>query len=132
VNIQDTWLQILEEEEHKRFFASAKSEWINSELGCAWLKHIFDSETKENARTRWKFLILDSHGCHITMGFVEFREVYKFHLITYQPHSTHSLQPLDVENLRSLDLFPWLTANNWKQSYMPARASAHGMAGSYP
>jgi hypothetical protein len=45
---------------------------------------------------RWRLLILDGHGSHLTMEFINYCDDNKILLMTYPPHSTHSLQPLDV------------------------------------
>jgi hypothetical protein len=95
-NIQDTWLQDFNEEEHRCFFASSKTGWTNDELGFAWLRDVFDRETKEKARRRWRLLIMDSHGSHLTPTFLDFCLTNKIYVATFPPHSTHSLQPLDV------------------------------------
>jgi hypothetical protein len=95
-NIQDSWLQDFDPKLHTCFFASSPSGWTNDELGYAWLTTIFDRETKDKARRRWRLLILDGHGSHLTMKFIEYCNTNKILLMTYPPHSTHSLQPLDV------------------------------------
>lgn len=41
-------------------------------------------------------MILDGHGSHLTMEFINYCDDNKILLMTYPPHSTHSLQPLDV------------------------------------
>ncbi|CEL05785.1 hypothetical protein ASPCAL06900 [Aspergillus calidoustus] len=95
-NIQDSWLQDFDPELHSCFFASSASGWTNDELGYAWLTNIFDRETKDKARRRWRLLILDGHGSHLTMKFIDYCDTNRILLMTYPPHSTHSLQPLDV------------------------------------
>jgi hypothetical protein len=94
-NIQDSWLQDFDPKLHACFFASSPSGWTNDELGYAWLTNIFDRETKEKARRRWRLLILDGHGSHFTMKFIDYCDANRILLMTYPPHSTHSL-PLDV------------------------------------
>lgn len=95
-NIQDSWLQDFDPELHACFFTSSPSGWTNDNLGYRWLTDIFDRETKDKARRRWRLLILDSHGSHITMKFIEYCNNNKILLMTYPPYSTHSLQPIDV------------------------------------
>jgi hypothetical protein len=95
-DIQDTWLQDFDPQHHKVFFSSSTSGWTNDKLGFAWLTQIFDRETKDKARRRWRLLFLDGHGSHLTMKFFDYCDKNKIILVTYPPHSTHSLQPLDV------------------------------------
>ena len=94
--LQDTWLQDFQYETHSCFFTSSASGWTNDEIGLAWLRDIFDRETKAKARRRWRLLFLDGHGSHVTMKFLNYCEANKILLATYPPHSTHTLQPLDV------------------------------------
>ena len=95
-NIQDTWLQDFDPTVHKSFFASSPSGWTNNNLGLAWLKQVFDRETKAKARQSYRLLILDGHGSHVTMEFIQYCDKNKILLAIYPPHSTHTLQPLDV------------------------------------
>lgn len=94
--IQDGWLQDFNPQEHKAFFASSPTGWTNNELGIAWLKRCFQEETKKKAKRDYRLLILDGHGSHVTMEFIEFCDQNRILLAIYPPHSTHTLQPLDV------------------------------------
>jgi hypothetical protein len=40
--------------------------------------------------------IQDGHGSHVTMDFIEYCDKNRILLAVFPPHSTHSLQPLDV------------------------------------
>jgi hypothetical protein len=62
----------------------------------AWLEQLFDHFTKGKAQRKWQLLILDDHGSHLTMDFISFCNANKILLMVFSPHSTHSLQPLDV------------------------------------
>ena len=53
-------------------------------------------ETKTKARQSTRLLILNRHGSHITMAFIEYCDAHKIHLAILPPHSTHTLQPLNV------------------------------------
>jgi hypothetical protein len=57
---------------------------------------VFDRYTKAKARIHWRLLILDGHGSHVTREFIEFCDANRILLAILPPHSTHSLQPLDV------------------------------------
>ena len=94
-NLQDTWLQDLDAGSH-RCFVTSPSGWTNNGLGLAWLRDIFDRETKGKARRDRRLLFLDGHGSHVTMEFLNYCEQSKILAMTYPPHSTHTLQPLDV------------------------------------
>ena len=94
--LQDSWLQDFDVTKHNAFFASSPSGWTNNEIGVSWLKDVFDRETKAKARQSYRLLILDGHGSHVTMDFIEFCDANKILLAIFPPHSTHTLQPLDV------------------------------------
>ncbi|KAF2838465.1 DDE-domain-containing protein [Patellaria atrata CBS 101060] len=76
--IQDTWLEGYRPEEQE------------------WLETVFDRSTKTKAGRAWRLLIVDGHGSHINMPFLEYCISNKIILANYPPHSTHRLQPLDV------------------------------------
>jgi hypothetical protein len=39
---------------------------------------------------------MDGHGSHVTIEFIEYCDKARILLAIYPPHSTHTLQPLDV------------------------------------
>jgi hypothetical protein len=78
------------------FVSSSPSGWSNDELGLAWLQHVFDRYTKEKCRRRYRLLILDGHGSHVTEPFIDYCYQHRILLAVFPPHSTHRLQPLDV------------------------------------
>jgi hypothetical protein len=94
-SIQDTWLQALRPED-RVYISSSPSGWTNNDLGLSWLKQVFDRSTKEKAGRSYRLLILDGHGSHLTMDFIEYCDRNRILLAVYPPHSTHTLQPLDV------------------------------------
>jgi hypothetical protein len=57
---------------------------------------VFDRGTKAKARSSYRLLILDGHGSHASNDFIEYCYANKILLAIFPPHSTHSLQPLDV------------------------------------
>ena len=100
--IQDLWLQDFDPNAQSCFFASSPSGWTNNELGFQWLTQIFERETKAKAQRSWRLLILDSHGSYISMKFIDYCDSHRILLAIYPPHSTHTLQPLDVCLFRPL------------------------------
>jgi hypothetical protein len=100
--IQDSWLQAFNPDDHRVHFASSPSGWTNNELGLAWLKQVFDRSTKLKAGRGYRLLILDGHGSHLTMDFIEYCDRNRILLAIYPPHSTHTLQPLDVVMFKPL------------------------------
>jgi hypothetical protein len=103
--IQSSWVDDIEVGQHEVFIANSPSGWTNNDIGLAWLEQVFERSTAEKARRRWRLLIVDGHGSHLTPDFIDFCYTKKILLAVFPPHSTHTLQPLDVV------LFSPLSAN---------------------
>jgi hypothetical protein len=94
--LQSGWLQDVEPGKHPGFYATSRSGWTNNELGLAWLEQVFNRSTKTKARSSYRILILDGHGSRLTDDFIDYCNANKILLMVFPPHSTHSLQPLNV------------------------------------
>ena len=46
--------------------------------------------------TQWHLFIMDSHNSHMTANFIAFCMKYLINLLILFPHTSHLLQPLDV------------------------------------
>ena len=68
--------------------------YSNDEISLHWLKQHFHLHAKSVGRKR--LLILDGHGSHHTIEFIQFCEEYDIIPFSMPPHLTHILQPLDV------------------------------------
>jgi hypothetical protein len=95
-NIRDTWVDSILADNHQVFVTSSDSGWTNNDLGMAWLRDVFDRHTKEKCRRSYRLLILDGHGSHVTESFINYCDQNQILLAVFPPHSTHTLQPLDV------------------------------------
>ena len=95
-DIQSSWVQDIKARTHSVHVSSSPSGWTNNDLSLAWLEQVFDRYTKAKARRSYRLLILDGHGSHITMDFIKYCDQNKILLAILPPHSTHTLQPLDV------------------------------------
>ncbi|KAF2683601.1 DDE-domain-containing protein [Lentithecium fluviatile CBS 122367] len=100
--IQSAWVDEIRAGEHEVFITSSPSGWTNNDIGLAWLEQVFDRCTKEKARRSYRLLILDGHGSHITMDFIDYCDKHRILLAILPPHSTHTLQPLDVAMFKPL------------------------------
>ena len=101
-NIQDTWVEDVKVGEHMAFFGVSGSGWSNNGLGLAWLQQVFERFTAAKARRKYRLLLVDGHGSHLTEEFLEYCHRHKILLGIYPPHSTHTLQPLDVVMFKPL------------------------------
>lgn len=68
----------------------------------SWLQSLFDPQTSEKAKRGWRLLDLDGHGSRCTRDFLEWCHKRRILVAIYPPHSTHRLQPLDVNLFRPL------------------------------
>jgi hypothetical protein len=96
--LQQSWVANIKVAKHQAFFTSSASGWANNKLGLAWLEQIFNHYTKYKAHygKDWRLLILDGHSSHITSSFFEYCLHYCILVLVYPPHSTHTLQLLNV------------------------------------
>jgi hypothetical protein len=86
----------MDKAEHSVFTDVSPSGWTNDDVALSWVEQIFDRFTKRKCRRRYRLLIVDGHGSHLTMRFISFWDRNKIMIAVYPPHSTHTLQPLDV------------------------------------
>jgi hypothetical protein len=68
----------------------------------AWLRDSFDSLTRQKSRHHYRLLIFDGHGSHITKPFIKYCHHHRILLFILPPHSTYTLQPLDVVCFKTL------------------------------
>jgi hypothetical protein len=100
--IRDTWVEGITSGEHPVHVVSSPSGWTNNDIGLSWIKQVFDQYTKEKCRRSYRLLILDGHGSHVTMDFIEYCHQNRILLAIFPPHSTHTLQSLDVVMFKPL------------------------------
>ena len=81
-------------------FALSSTGFSNDQLGLTYLRY-FDKFTRILREGKYRVLIFDGHGSHITQPFINFCWENAIRLFQLPPHSTH-LQPLDVGVLQSL------------------------------
>ncbi|RYN27486.1 hypothetical protein AA0114_g12537, partial [Alternaria tenuissima] len=93
--IQSSWVEAISEGEHSVFVTSSPSGWTNNDIGLAWLKEVFERETRRYASTGYRLLLLDGHGSHVTIEFIEYCHEHKILLAVLPPHATYTLQLLD-------------------------------------
>ena len=94
--LQSSWVDAVEVGKHQVFFSNSATGWTNNDIGLAWLEQVFDRYTKQKARRDYRLLIVDGHGSHVTTDFIDYCDGNRILLAIFPPHSTHSLQPLDV------------------------------------
>ncbi|KAH6234950.1 hypothetical protein HBI42_020280 [Parastagonospora nodorum] len=99
--IQSSWVEDIKVGEHEVFVSSSPTGWSDDNIGLAWLEQVFDRCTKQRSG-RWRLLIVDGHGTHVTKEFIDYCDRHRILLMVLPPHSAHTLQPLDVVLLKPL------------------------------
>ena len=101
-SIQSSWVEEIKLGAHSVLVSSSPTGWTNNEIGLAWLKQVFNRFTKAKARRKYRLLILNGHGSHVTMDFLNYCDKNKIIPAILPPHSTHTLQPLDIVMFKPL------------------------------
>jgi len=70
--------------------------WTTDQIGLSWLQNIFIPTTNGYTKGRYRLLILDGHGSHLTPQFDQMCNQNNIVPICMPAHSSHLLQPLDV------------------------------------
>ena len=74
----------------------SKNGWTTDEIGLRWLEKLFIPATTSRTRGKYRLLVLDGHGSHLTPDFDRLCFKYDIIPICMPPHSSHLLQPLDI------------------------------------
>ena len=70
--------------------------WTTDEIGLSWLQNHFIPITTSRTKGKYRLLILDGHGSHLTPKFDRICSENDIIPICMPAHSSHLLQPLDV------------------------------------
>lgn len=74
----------------------SKNSWTTDEIGLRWLQNYFIPATTPRTVARYRILVLDSHGSHLTPEFDKICQDNDIIPLCMPSHSSHLLQPLDV------------------------------------
>jgi DDE superfamily endonuclease len=77
-------------------FEVSQNGWTTDEISLRWLQNLFIPFTESRTKGKYRLLILDGHGSHLTPQFDQTCEENNIIPICMPPHSSHLLQPLDV------------------------------------
>lgn len=77
-------------------FEVSPNGWTSDEIGIRWLEKLFIPATSSRLKGRYRLLILDGHGSHLTPKFDQICEANSIIPICMPAHSSHLLQPLDI------------------------------------
>ena len=80
----------------------SENDWTDNEFCFEWLKRCFEPETRPTTPSKWRLLIFDGHGSHLTGKATGFCLEHKNLCLCLPAHVTHLVQPLDVGVFRLL------------------------------
>ena len=76
--------------------------WTSNEIGLRWLKNLFIPMTTHRTIGKYRLLVMDGHGSHLSPQFDQIYSENNIIPICMPPHSSNKLQPLDVGCFRGL------------------------------
>jgi hypothetical protein len=77
-------------------FAISDNGWTNDAIGLEWLQKTFIPSTTSQKKGRYRLLVLDGHGSHVSAEFDAICSQNDIIPIFMPSHSSHLLQPLDI------------------------------------
>lgn len=77
-------------------FELSPNGWASGEIGLRWLQKHFIPSTVTRTKEKYRLLILDGHGSHLTPKFDETCSQNNIIPIFTPAHSSHLLQPLNI------------------------------------
>lgn len=107
--------------------AATMSGWTDSDIFIQWLKH-FVAHAKPTPE-KPAILLLDGHASHKTLDAVEFCRSNNIALLSFPPHTTHKLQPLDLSFFGPLKTFYNSACDNWMAVHPGKRIGFYDIAG---
>ena len=78
------------------FFSCNIKGWTSNIHGEFWLKHCFEPTTRTKVNGQKCLLLYDGHDSHISAQFVRFYIDHNIILFLLLLHSSHLLQPLNI------------------------------------
>lgn len=90
-----------------------KSGWITAELFLDVLKHIKKHLDPKPEPGKHILLLMDNHDTHVTVSSVQFCRENGIILLSFPPHTSHKIQPLDVAVFGAFKSALKRTLNNW-------------------
>ncbi|KAJ2923330.1 hypothetical protein H1R20_g13763, partial [Candolleomyces eurysporus] len=79
-NIKESWVK---GNSINAFVTCSDRGWTDGQIGCNWLKDVFEPDTREKAQGRTRVLLLDGHSSHYTIEFIELARKHNILLLGY-------------------------------------------------
>ena len=95
--------------------AANPSGWMSSEIFETWLDHFI--EHSQSTQERPTLLLLDNHATHISISIIDKAKANGVVLLTFPPHTSHKLQPLDRTVYGPLKTYFNVAMNDYQLSH---------------
>lgn len=99
---------------------------VTSDLFVKWLKHF--AQHARPSRERTAILLVDGHASHKSLNAVEFARENGIVMISFPPHSTHRMQPLDRTVYGPLKAAYNRECDKWMTNHVGQRISVFDQA----
>jgi len=66
--------------------------YTSKEIGCEWMKMVFDPQTSAIANGCSRLLVVDGHSSHFTAELLEYAQAHNISVLCLPAHTTHRLQ----------------------------------------
>ncbi|EED21402.1 conserved hypothetical protein [Talaromyces stipitatus ATCC 10500] len=90
------WVTAIEATNSTGWAVPSDNGWTTDQIGLEWLKTHFIPYINGRTVGKYRMLILDGHGSHLTPEFDHICTENNIIPVCMPPHSSHLLQPLDV------------------------------------
>nr|XP_012554776.2 MFS-type transporter clz9-like [Hydra vulgaris] len=91
--------------------AAIKSGWSNDVIFLQFLEHFINNVRPSIEKP--VLLLMDNHESHLNISVIELAKKSGIVLMTFHPHTTHKMQPLDRGVFRPFKTFYKNAMNNW-------------------
>ena len=110
VNVQENWLLTAPPGSALTGHPKA-SGWMTEECFTKYMQH-FVKYTKPSPEHPI-LLLLDNHSSHISLDVINFAKEKNITMMSFPPHCSHKMQPLDVSVFSPFTTYANQTINNW-------------------
>ena len=95
-------------------WAANPSGWMNAEIFESWLDHFI--KHSHSAKDNPTLLIINNHVSHVLLAVIAKAKENGVVLLTFPPHTSHTLQPLDITVYGPLKKYFHTACNDWMLS----------------
>lgn len=103
-----------------------KSGWMTSELFLQVLQHI--QKHTNSSKEHPVLILMDNHDSHVSIDSVEYARLHGMTCITFPPHTSHKMQPLDVSVYGPFKAKLKVAFNDWHTNNPRKTLTIHNIA----